>query len=71
MMSAKANERLKETLTMCHLGRTRRKKYEGRNQAIIFLKKNSLFLFLFLFVGLFSSELKRAKVEGKSVTLQL
>ena len=31
MMSAKANERLKETLSMCHLGRTERKKYEGRS----------------------------------------
>ncbi len=30
LMSTKDNERLKKTLSMCHLGRTRRKKYEGR-----------------------------------------
>ena len=30
MMSTKDNERLKKTLSMCHLGRTRSKKYDGR-----------------------------------------
>ena len=30
MMSNEDNERLQYTLNMCHLGRTRRKKYKGR-----------------------------------------
>ena len=30
MMSNEDNEKLEYTLRMCHLGRTRRKKYEGR-----------------------------------------
>ncbi len=34
MMSNGVKERLKYTLSMCHLGRTRRKKYEGRTPGI-------------------------------------